>query len=477
MAKIRTSYVCQSCGGVHPKWQGQCNDCGAWNTLTEEIQETKAAAKASNRGWVTTEAHQVQTLTLNQKAEAHTQKQIRLQTHMKEWDRVTGGGLVEGSYLLLGGDPGVGKSTILLQICGQLGQQDHTALYVSGEESPGQTLLRANRLGITSKNVTVASENRIEVIVELAHEKKPKLLIVDSIQTTYSSELTSAPGTVSQVRECAAKLLELAKSTGTIVILVGHVTKEGGLAGPKVLEHMVDAVLSFEGEEGQQFRILRALKNRFGATNEIGVFQMHSMGLEEVKNPSELFLEERQQKAIGSTVFAAMEGTRPILCEIQSLTNVSYYPNPRRYCVGFELNRVHLILAVLNRYVGIDLSQKDVFINVVGGLKLNEPAVDLAMAASLISSQSNLYLPMKSCFIGELGLTGEVRGINQIYERVSEAIKLGFTEFFIPNSNAKALKKYNLESNKVKFHLLKNIADLNHSIKKAQDSSSYALEV
>lgn len=460
MAKTKTLYTCQECGSQYPKWQGQCRDCGQWNSLVEETLEPspKNLRTGQSRGWVQTESSQVQTLRLNENAQNSNNTDLRIRTHLQEWDRVTGGGLVKGSYLLLGGDPGVGKSTLLLQVCGQLGKKEVQALYISGEESPQQTLLRAHRLDIKTANVTVASENRIEVIRDLCAKHKPGLLIVDSIQTIYSSELQSAPGTVSQVRECASELLDLAKSTGTVVILVGHVTKEGGLAGPKVLEHMVDTVLSFEGEASQQFRILRALKNRFGPTNEIGVFQMNSMGLEEVKNPSELFLEERDKQAIGSSVFGAMEGTRPLLCEIQSLVNTSYFPNPRRHCVGIEINRVHLILAVLNRFLGLDFSQKDVFINVVGGLKLSEPAVDLAIAASLFSSQKNIYLPLKTCFIGEVGLTGEVRGVTQIYERVSEALKLGFTDFYLPYSNLKTLKKHDLKDAKIRG--LKNIDQL-----------------
>lgn len=463
MAKKKTIYECQNCGSQYPKWQGQCMDCGQWNTLVESVPVTLAAQSSSNSsaGWVKTQSAQVTLLNLKTDAlELEAQNELRIQTGIHEFDRVVGGGLVRGSYLLLGGDPGIGKSTILIQACGALSLAEAKTLYISGEESPKQTLLRAHRLGIRSEHVQVASENRIEMIKELVIQNKPDLLVVDSIQTVFAEHITSAPGTVSQVRECANQLLEIAKSLGVIVILVGHVTKDGNIAGPKVLEHMVDTVLSFEGDSQQQFRILRALKNRFGPTNEIGVFQMNNEGLDEVKNPSELFLEDRTESLIGAAVHAAMEGTRPLLCEIQSLTSTSYYPNPRRHCVGLELNRVHLILAVLNRYLNMDFAAKDVFINVVGGLKINEPASDLAIAASLISSQNNLTLPLKSCFIGEVGLTGEIRGISQIYDRVSEALKLGFKTFYLPESNQKAFAKNKLLEQSEKIHWLKDISGL-----------------
>ena len=436
-SKVRSVFVCQNCGSQRPKWEGKCSECGAWNSLVEEISSPTTSA-AKTRGW--TDGDKLnQVVSLDQKIE--TINYQRLSTGIGELDRVLGGGLVAGSFILLGGDPGIGKSTLLLQMAGGIAHNlpNGKVLYISAEESVGQTGLRAQRLGVKNANVQMASEANLETLLELARKHQPKVLIVDSIQTIYMNELASAPGSVSQVRECANELMTFAKNTNTIVFLIGHVTKDGNIAGPKVLEHMVDCVLSFEGDISHQFRLLRAQKNRFGATFELGVFQMQQVGLVEVQNPSEMFLEERGRKLIGSAVFAAMEGTRPILCEVQALTTNTPMPMPRRTSLGFEVNRVHLLIAVLNKHLEFNLASADVFINVVGGLNLTEPAADLAVTAALMSTELNHEIDAKTCFFGEIGLTGEVRAVTFAEQRLREAHKLGFTQFVMPASNKKHL--------------------------------------
>ena len=363
----------------------------------------------------------------------------RFSTGFNELDRVLGGGLVQGSFVLLGGDPGIGKSTLLLQMAGGLAGHGVDVLYVSGEESVSQSGLRAQRLGVRSNRVRMAAESNLETIKELAASFKPGVMIIDSIQTVFSPAIESAPGSVSQVRECAAQLMGLAKANGISVFLIGHVTKEGNIAGPKVLEHMVDTVLSFEGDLSHQFRLLRAMKNRFGATHELGVFTMDVKGLVEVENPSELFLEERGTRLIGSAVFSSMEGSRPLLCEVQALTIESPMAMPRRTSLGFDVNRVHLLVAVLNKHLGLKLAHADVFINVVGGLRLIEPAADLAVAAALVSTETGVEVDAKTAFFGEIGLTGEVRAVSFAEARVREAEKLGFEAFVVPASNRKHL--------------------------------------
>lgn len=387
----------------------------------------------------------------------------RTATSIAELDRVLGGGLVRGSYVLVGGDPGIGKSTLLLQMALGLAKGDKRVLYVSAEESVNQTQLRAQRLGALHGNVLVASESRMDTILALAEREKPDIMIVDSIQTVFLPELSSAPGTVSQVRECAAQLLSFAKGPQQIsIFLVGHVTKEGSIAGPRVLEHMVDAVLSFEGDPHYHFRILRALKNRFGATNELGVFQMGSEGLREVSNPSQFFLEERGAQAIGSSVFAALEGSRPLLCEIQALTISSPLAMPRRTAMGLDVNRVHLLMAVLDKYLNLDFSHRDVFVNVVGGLKLSEPAMDLALTAALLSSYSNQPLPASSCYFGEMGLTGEIRAVAFAEERVKEALKMGFQNIYLPSSVRKSLPSKSVSD--VQLHWVDSVQSLRSAL-------------
>ncbi|MCB0415229.1 MAG: DNA repair protein RadA [Bdellovibrionales bacterium] len=462
MAKSKTVYICQNCGARRPKWEGKCSDCHQWNTLVEEVQ--KAAPSGKKKGWaIDGDNPTLSTVSLDQKI-TQTQE-LRINTHHQELNRVLGGGLIKGSFTLVGGDPGIGKSTLLLQMAGGLAKSKVKTLYISAEESVQQTALRAQRLGVHSPLVEVAAESSLENIIELTNIRQPQVLIVDSIQTVYSAEIQSAPGTVSQVRDCAAHLMSLAKSQGIAVFIVGHVTKDGHIAGPKVLEHMVDTVLSFEGDTNHQFRILRSVKNRFGAANELGVFQMASEGLQEVENPSEFFLEERGSALIGSSIFAAMEGTRPLLCEVQALSVQTPLAMPRRTSLGFDPNRVHLLVAVMDRYLGLELFKNDIFINIVGGLKVTEPAADLSVAASIISSNRTIEIDPKTCFIGEVGLTGEVRAASFIEQRIKEALKLGFKSFYLPYSNKKHLKGFD---QKAQFYWLKSIDELSRLLEKNQ---------
>jgi DNA repair protein RadA/Sms len=467
-SKIRSIYTCQNCGAQRPKWEGKCSDCGAWNSYIEDV----SVQNADPRGWAlgqhskngSSNKDPGRPITLDQDLEELVFE--RLDTGYGELNRVLGGGLARGSFVLLGGSPGIGKSTLLMQMAGGLAKKNAKILYISSEESVSQTGSRAQRLGIRSAKIEIGSESNLNVIMELARKKKPDVLVVDSIQTVYLPELQTAPGTVSQVRESAGYLMTLAKNENIAVILIGHVTKDGSIAGPKVLEHMVDCVLSFEGDLSYQFRLLRSLKNRFGPANELGVFQMQSLGLEEVLNPSELFLEERGASLIGSAVFASMEGTRPLLCEIQALTVDTPMAMPRRTSLGIDPNRLHLLAAVLDRHLDLKLANTDVFINVVGGLKLVEPAADLAMAAALLSTDQRKELNANSCFFGEIGLTGEVRAVSFPDVRLKEANKLGFNTFYVPASNEKHLKDFkaeffaNLESKEKKIIYIKTIRDL-----------------
>ncbi len=443
--KTRTIYACQNCGAQRSKWEGRCSDCGAWNTLVEEVQ-----APEGQRGWVSgvggasSGPASLKTLSLDQSPEVLNLQ--RFSTGISEFDRVLGGGLVQGSLVLVGGSPGIGKSTLLLQACSGLAQtkggidQKRSVLYVSAEESMDQTSGRAHRLNIRSPNIHIASESNLHSIIAQTREMRPNVLIVDSIQTVYLPELQAAPGSVSQVRECCGHLMTFAKTEGISVILVGHVTKEGSIAGPKVLEHMVDCVLSFEGDSSYSYRLLRSLKNRFGPAHELGIFQMNSQGLEEVLNPSELFLEERGESLIGSAIFSSVEGSRPLLCEVQALTVSTPLPMPRRTALGIDLGRLNLLIAVVERHLSIPLYQSDIFINVVGGLKIQEPAVDLAIAAAILSSESRNPLDAKTCYFGEIGLTGEIRGVAFPELRVKEGLKLGFKTFIVPASNKKHLQ-------------------------------------
>ncbi len=451
--KARSQFICQHCGAQRPKWEGRCTDCGSWNSFVEELSPTVIK---TNHPWIKKQESKLVTLDQSQLTKT---SDSRLQTGIRELDRVLGGGLFPGSFTLLGGSPGIGKSTLTLQMIARLAEQDHKVLYVSAEESTGQTQSRARRLGIQSKNILLAAEGNLENIFKLVSKAKPMVLIIDSIQTVSMDELSSAPGSVSQVRECASQLMTLAKTNNYCVFLIGHVTKDGSIAGPRVLEHMVDTVLSFDGDQSHQFRLLRSVKNRFGPAQELGVFSMSAQGLKEVENPSEMFLEERGEKLVGSSIFPSIEGSRPLLCEIQALVTPTHLPIPRRASLGFDIQRVHLLVAVLCKQLNFNLNQDDIFINVVGGLKLTDTATDLAVVAALISSNKNKALDAMACFSGEVGLTGEVRGVPYCDLRVKEGMKLGFKKFYLPVSNKKHLEK-NLLKQPVDFCWVKNTQQL-----------------
>jgi DNA repair protein RadA/Sms len=426
MAKAKTIYTCTECGGQLPKWQGQCPHCQAWNTLVESVAE---AVSGGNRYSALSVTSKVQSL-----GEVEAQEVPRQSTGIAEFDRVLGGGLVDGGVVLIGGDPGIGKSTLLLQALCHLGAS-RPVLYVSGEESAQQIALRARRLALDAKPVRLLAEIQLEKIIATLTAEKPEVAVIDSIQTVYSEALQSAPGSVAQVRECAAQLTRVAKQAGIAVIMVGHVTKEGALAGPRVLEHIVDTVLYFEGDSNSSFRLVRAFKNRFGAVNELGVFAMTEKGLREVSNPSALFLSHHGQEVAGSCVMVTQEGTRPLLVELQALVDEAHAPNPRRLSVGLEQNRLAMLLAVLHRHAGIACFDQDVFVNAVGGVKITEPAADLAVLLAIVSSLRNKPLPGKLVVFGEVGLAGEVRPIQRGQERLKEAAKLGFTHAVIPAGN------------------------------------------
>ncbi|NNM68663.1 MAG: DNA repair protein RadA [Gallionella sp.] len=428
MAKPKTIYSCTECGGQTPKWQGQCPHCMEWNTLIESVAE--APVKGGNRFSALAASGKVQMLSEVEAAEVP-----RTPTGIAEFDRVLGGGLVSGAVVLIGGDPGIGKSTLLLQVLAHLSQQQNT-LYVSGEESAQQIALRAKRLSLDARSLRLLPEIQLEKIQATIAADKPDIVVIDSIQTVYSDQLTSAPGSVAQVRECAAQLTRIAKSQNITIILVGHVTKEGALAGPRVLEHIVDTVLYFEGDTHSSFRLIRAFKNRFGAVNELGVFAMTEKGLREVSNPSAMFLSQHGTQVAGSCVMVTQEGTRPLLVEIQALLDEAHSPNVKRLSLGLEQNRLAMLLAVLHRHAGIACYDQDVFINAVGGVKITEPGADLAVILAMVSSLRNKPLPEKLVVFGEVGLAGEVRPVQRGQERLREAAKLGFTHAIIPKANA-----------------------------------------
>ena len=431
MAKAKTAYVCNQCGAEYTKWQGQCESCGAWNTLSEFVVEpAKSAGAVKRTGYAGAAPSRIVPLT-----EVAAEAEVRTQVGIGELDRVLGGGLVQGSVVLVGGDPGIGKSTLLLQVLGALGARLST-LYVSGEESLAQIAARAQRLGLPLENLRCLAETCVERIVDNAQKDTPKVLVIDSIQTIWTELLTAAPGSVSQVRESAARLVRYAKETGTSIFLVGHVTKEGGIAGPRVLEHMVDAVLYFEGESGSRFRVLRAFKNRFGAVNELGVFAMGDKGLREVPNPSAIFLSAHAGPTPGSAVMVTREGTRPLLVEVQALVDSSPLSNPRRVAVGLEQNRLAMLLAVLHRHGGVMVGDQDVFINVVGGIRVQETAVDLPVLLAVLSSLRDQPLAEKTIAFGEVGLSGEIRPVPNGEERLREAATHGFKRAIVPKANA-----------------------------------------
>ncbi|MFA7268675.1 MAG: DNA repair protein RadA [Sterolibacterium sp.] len=431
MAKPRSIYSCTECGASAPKWQGQCPGCGMWNTLVETIAEVSSPANVNNRFAALAGDGKLQQL-----SEIRPRLEPRTPTGIEEFDRVLGGGLVAGGVVLIGGDPGIGKSTLLLQALCRLAEARQSVLYVSGEESGEQVALRARRLQLPTEGLALLAEISLEKILATLAREKPAVAVMDSIQTLYSEALQSAPGSVAQVRECAAHLTRYAKQSGTCIILVGHVTKEGALAGPRVLEHIVDTVLYFEGETHSSFRLVRAVKNRFGAVNELGVFAMTDKGLRGVSNPSALFLSQHAQEVPGSCVMVTQEGTRPLLVEIQALVDAAHSPNPRRLTVGLEQNRLAMLLAVLHRHAGIVCFDQDVFVNAVGGVRITEPAADLAVLLAVVSSLRSQPLPAKLIAFGEVGLAGEIRPAPRGQERLKEAAKLGFTHALIPKANA-----------------------------------------
>lgn len=429
MSRRALSFVCQNCGAAYGRWQGKCEACGEWNTISEEHSgsavQPRGPGKAPGKG----RPFQLQSLA------GEAQDAPRLATGVSEFDRVTGGGLVRGSVLLVGGDPGIGKSTLLVQVAAALARLGHRSVYISGEEAVAQVRLRAERLKLADAKVELASETSVEdIIATLSAGGLPRLVVIDSIQTMWTDTVESAPGTVTQVRASAQSLIRFAKKSGTAVILVGHVTKDGQIAGPRVVEHMVDAVLSFEGEGSHQFRILRAVKNRFGATDEIGVFEMTGLGLREIANPSELFLSERDLGSPGTAVFAGIEGTRPVLVEIQALVAPTALGTARRAVVGWDQSRLAMVIAVLEAHCGVRLANHDVYLNVAGGLRIQEPAADLAVAAALVSSLVNAPLPTDAVFFGEVSLSGALRPVAQTGARLKEAMKLGFKCAYLPES-------------------------------------------
>jgi len=427
--KQKSVFTCQKCGCQSPKWLGKCPDCGSWNSMAEEASTAARHSPAGERSRPVPIC------------DVPVQSETRIATALGELDRVLGGGIVPGSLVLIGGDPGIGKSTLLLQAMHKLAETAGQVLYVSGEESASQTRLRGERLGASHKRLLILAENSLESILAHATALKPLAMVVDSIQTVWTSTLESAPGSVSQVRESAGKLMMLAKGSGIPVFIVGHVTKDGAIAGPRVLEHIVDTVLYFEGDGSHPFRILRAVKNRFGSTNEIGVFEMKQAGLIGVDNPSELFLSERPLGASGSVVTASLEGSRPLLVELQALVTQSSFGVPRRTTIGVDHNRLALLVAVLEKKVGLHMAGQDIFLNAAGGVRLNEPAADLAMIMAVASSHLDKGIAPQTVVLGEVGLTGEVRAITQPEQRIAEAEKLGFQTCVIPSGNLKRLKK------------------------------------
>src|SRR5215467_9197787 len=425
--RAKTSFSCQACGHQAPRWLGRCPDCGGWNTMKEERQ-----AAAGKGRLATVKAAPAMATPI---AEIEIVGEPRRLTQIGEFDRVLGGGVIPGAVILIGGDPGIGKTTLLLQALPRLADKHEQVLYVSGEESPRQIKMRGQRLGIEQSNLLILAETSLEQILKAVQEIQPAALVVDSIQTVYTEQLTSAPGSISQVQEVAGQLMWLAKRVGLPVFIIGHVTKEGAIAGPRLLEHIVDTVLYFEGDKGHSYRILRAVKNRFGSTNEIGVFEMKDSGLEEVRNPSELFLAERSHRSTGSVVVSSLEGSRPILVELQALVSSTSYAMPKRMTNGVELNRVSLLLAVMEKRLGLHLSGQDVYVNVVGGMQIDEPAIDLGIVGAVTSSLREVPVEPSLLVLGEVGLGGEVRAISQAELRIREAAKMGFKRCLLPERN------------------------------------------
>jgi DNA repair protein RadA/Sms len=434
MAKLRVKYICQQCGGEHSKWMGKCPDCGAWNTLEETTEVPQSPVQQRRQTLLGTNAPAQGTHTPVVLPQIKPLTQPRISVGYEEMNRVLGGGLVQGSLILIGGEPGIGKSTLLLQVSGSIAQHVGPVLYVSGEESIEQVKMRAERMDITGERLYLLAAIELDIIAEAVHRLKPSLLIVDSIQTVVTNHLTAAPGSISQVRECTLQLMQLAKSTHIPTFIIGHVTKEGTVAGPKALEHIADAVLYLEGERYHSYRLLRGIKNRFGATHEVGVFEMHGEGLIEVTNPSAIFLSDRATGASGSAVVVSMEGTRPLLVEVQALVTPSNFGNPRCTTNGIDHNRLLMLLAVLTKRVGLAVGSHDVYANVVGGFNLEEPSIDLGIAAAIASSYREKVIPPDMAMIGEVGLSGELRAVSRLSLRVREAAKLGFKRCIVPSA-------------------------------------------
>ena len=430
--KLKTTYYCQNCGAQYSKWMGQCTACKQWNTIVEEVvskKEVKSGIKPE----------QNKPLKL---LEIDTTDEYRIRTQNEELNRVLGGGIVPGSVILLGGEPGIGKSTLMLQVALSL---PFKTLYISGEESPKQIRMRADRIGIDSGQMSLLFETNVQKILHILYDEQPEIIVIDSIQTLHTDSIESSAGSISQIRESAGDIIKYAKQTNTPVFIIGHINKEGQIAGPKILEHMVDTVLQFEGDRNHLFRILRAQKNRFGATHEIGIFEMYAKGLREINNPSKLLLSSHDPDLSGTAIAVAMEGIRPLLVEVQALVSPAVYGTPQRTTTGYDIKRLHMILAVLEKRMGIKLSGKDVFLNITGGIRIDDPAIDLAVATAILSSNNDVPVSTQWAFIGELGLTGEVRPVTRIEQRLSEAAKLGFERVFISKHNKINLKNYRIE--------------------------------
>ncbi len=447
MAKEKVIYYCQSCGAESSKWMGQCPACKEWNTLVEEVISSKKGARSVNRQEIKAKVTKLKDI--------ETTKEERIRTKIGELDRVLGGGIVSGSMILVGGDPGIGKSTLLLQVCKHLADDGRKILYVSGEESLQQIKIRAERIGKFTDSLSLLCETNLDIIGEIVKREMPEIVVIDSIQTMYNENVASAPGSVSQVRESTGTLMQMAKGLGIAFFIIGHVTKEGVVAGPRVLEHMVDTVLYFEGDRHAAYRILRGVKNRFGSTNEIGVFEMRSAGLKEVENPSEFMLGGKPEGASGSVVACSMEGTRPILLEVQALVCHSNFGIPRRTAAGTDFNRVNLLMAVLEKRVGLQMGACDAYVNIAGGIKMNEPAIDLGIVLALVSSYKNRPIDEKTICFGEVGLSGEVRAVNMAEQRVLEAKKLGFSTCILPEVSKASMK----ETEGIRLIGVKNVKD------------------
>ena len=436
MAKKKTAFFCQSCGSQSPKWLGKCPGCGEWNTYVEELLSTD-----DNPQWNDSEQSRTSKTKPIAIDQVNTDKEQRIKTSDQELDRVLGGGLVNGSLVLIGGEPGIGKSTLLLQVALQL--SSHKILYVSGEESDQQIKMRANRIGAGSSSLFILTETNLDFIFDQIKILKPSILIIDSVQTVFTGKIESAPGSISQVRQCTGELMKLAKKTNTPVFLIGHITKDGAIAGPKILEHMVDTVIQFEGDRHLSYRILRTTKNRFGSTSELGIYEMQNNGLRQVSNPSEILISQREGSISGISIAASLEGNRPLLIEIQSLVSPAAYGTPQRSSTGYDGKRLNMLLAVLEKRGGYRLGMQDVFLNIAGGLRVDDPATDLAVAVSIISSFEEIAIPGKACFAAEVGLSGEIRAINRIENRIMEAEKLGFEQIYISKYNLKGLNLKN----------------------------------